>query len=272
MASPIGLIAGSGELPIQMVSHCRESSTPLYVVALEGITEMNATSGVEHIWSPLAKVGYIIKNLKGAGVEKLVFAGAIQRPNFSKLSPDMKGMKLLTRLTTEIGQGDNALLTTIIRFMEKEGFEVIGIENVMDGLVAEEGVLTKGKVDKQTTKDIALGTQILKSLSPFDIGQAVIVDHGQVLGIEGPEGTKQLIARVANLRKRDGQSGALIKMAKTSQDRRIDLPSIGTETVNQLHHAGIKTVAVDAGSSLILNKTETISLANELGITIVGVK
>ena len=118
---------------------------------------------------------------------------------------------------------------------------------------------------------MARGFDVAKILGQADVGQAVIVQHGLVLAVEGIEGTAALIRRSATL-KRKGGGGVLIKVAKPQQDRRVDLPTIGPDTIQALYDAGFKGVAVEAGSALIAGMDQVISLANKLGIFVMGVK
>ena len=133
------------------------------------------------------------------------------------------------------------------------------------------GTLTKISPTPDDYLDIDRGVQILKTLSPLDIGQSIIVQQGLVLGIEAIEGTKTLIQRCALL-KREGSGGVLVKMAKTGQNKKIDLPTIGPETIEDLKKAGFVGIAAEANATQVIDYEQTIKLADEMGLFIVEIK
>src|SRR5262249_48270945 len=147
--------------------------------------------------------------------------------------------------------GDDAILKGIIRFLEDEGFRVVGSEEILAGLLAPYGILGKVRPDGQAKDDIAQGMEVAKALGEMDIGQAVIVENGHVLGTEGAEGTDALIERCSKLRKEKGRA-VLVKVRKPSQDGRADRPAVGVQTVEKIHAAGFGGIAVEANEALIL--------------------
>jgi DUF1009 family protein len=197
-------------------------------------------------------------------------AGKVKRPSFSALRPDRMGTKLLARMGGAFFSGDDALLKAIVSFMEEEGFIVVGSDEVLGGLIAPVGILGKIHPDQRARDDIAQGLKILKVLGELDIGQAVIVEQGYVLGVEAAEGTDTLIERCGLLRRND-KSGVLIKAHKPQQETRVDLPAIGPETIEKVHSCGFAGIAVEAGGSLIIDKENVIKKADELGIFLTGV-
>jgi DUF1009 family protein len=147
---------------------------------------------------------------------------------------------------------------------------VVGIHEVMPDLLVKEGLLTKHKPDKQALADIKRGAEVAFELGCLDVGQSVIVQQGLVLGVEGIEGTDELIKRCGTYQ-RKGDGGVLVKLRKPQQDMRIDLPTIGTRTIENLHAAGMRGIAVHAGNALIVNEPEVIALANKYGMFIKGI-
>jgi hypothetical protein len=130
-----------------------------------------------------------------------------------------------------------------------------------------------GKVtpDDQAQQDIARGLSVVKALGEADVGQAVIVQQGIVLGVEASEGTDALIARCAAL-KREGPGGVLVKLAKPQQDDRFDLPTIGPETIAAAAKTGLSGIAIEAGRSLVIDRDKVRQLADEAGIFVVGLR
>lgn len=148
---------------------------------------------------------------------------------------------------------------------------VKGIHEVMTDLLVRPGVLGRCKPDKQALADIRRGIEVASELGRLDVGQAVVVQQGLVLGVEGIEGTDELIRRCGDYR-RKGVGGVLIKLRKPQQDMRIDLPTIGTRTVERAHETGLRGIAVHTGNGLIVDEPEVIRLADKYGLFIMGVE
>jgi DUF1009 family protein len=267
----LGIIAGGGRLPIQLVEACKASHRPYFVLALEGITDAETFQDSPHAIVRLAAVGAALEKLHEANVSDVVIAGRVQRPSLPSLMPDKGGARLLSHIGTAFFSGDNALLKSIVSFMEKEGFHVVGADDVLKSLLPFEGILGSIQPDASHYEDIKLGVRVAHELGKLDIGQAVVVENGYVLGVEAAEGTDVLIARCAAL-KQIARGGVLVKVKKPAQEARIDLPTIGVVTVEKIHAAGFMGIAIEAGGSLITDRDRVISLADELGIFIVGVR
>ena len=266
----LGIIAGGGRLPLQLIECCQASGRDFFVVALEGIADMAAVAAVPHAVVRLGAVGESLEKLKAAGAKELVLAGRVKRPSLSSLRPDFAGAKLIARLGGAFFSGDDALLKSVIAFLEEEGFHVVGADQVMANLLAPLGVLGSITPDAMADADILQGVKVALALGAVDVGQAVIVEHGYVLGVEAAEGTDALIARCAGL-KREARGGVLVKLKKPAQEGRADLPSIGPDTVEKLADAGFSGIAIQSGGSLILDQGKTIATADARGLFIVGV-
>lgn len=267
----LGIIAGGGRLPLQLIECCQSSGREFFVVALEGIADMAAINAVPHAVVRLGAVGESIGKLRAAGVKELVLAGRVKRPSLSSLRPDFVGAKLIAKLGGAFFSGDDALLSSVISFLEDEGFRVVGADAVMVNLLAPHGILGNISPDTLAEADILQGVKVAAALGAVDVGQAVIVEHGYVLGVEAAEGTDALISRCAGL-KREVRGGVLVKLKKPGQEARADLPSIGPETIETLANAGFCGIALEAGGSLILDQDKTVAVANARGLFIVGVQ
>ena len=270
MPTKLGLVAGGGRLPRQVVESCREQAREIAVIAFEGTTDKDTVDGVEHLWTRLGAVGKIIDWLKASGAEDVVLAGRLSRPSWSSVRPDLRGMKLLPKILAA-GQGDDSILSVVIEDLEGEGFRVVGIHDVMPELLAPEGPLGRHAPDGDAAKDIERGTIVARALGAVDVGQAVIVQQGIVLGVEAAEGTDGLIDRCAALQ-RKGIGGVLVKCVKPGQEKRADLPSIGPDTIRRAREAGLSGIAIGAGATLVLDQAETIAAADEAGIFLVGIR
>jgi len=267
----IGLIAGSGNLPEEIIKSCIILGKRIFVIFLDGSGDApESLKNVPHLKLNIGAVGKAIRTLKGEGVQHIVMAGAIKRPKFSELKPDAGGIKLLAHISAAKLTGDNSLLVTVIRFFENSGFRIIGADKLLAEILMPNGKLGKIGPIKTANDDIKLGMEVARTIGNLDIGQGVVVQNGVVLGVEAIEGTDSLLERCKRL-KLEGAGGVLVKMKKPIQDARIDLPTIGVNTIINAHAAGLVGVAVEAGSALIIEKAKVIETADKLGLFVVGV-
>lgn len=268
-SQPLGVIAGSGNLPLELLRSCQAQGRDAFVVAFDEQTDPQISGFYPHIWISPGDIGKAIDALRSAGVKELVLAGKINRPRLSSLQPDMATAKLLSRLGAALFGGDNVLFSSIVRFLEDEGFSVIGADDVLGSIIATTGPIGKTLPSKQAQRDIEIGVKLAHLIGSMDVGQAVIVKNGLVLGVEAAEGTDALINRCAALAG-EGIGGVLVKAKKPLQERRVDLPAIGAQTIDNLHRAGFLGVAVEAGGSIIIDREKVAARADAMGIFIVG--
>jgi DUF1009 family protein len=270
MSQKLGIIAGSGELPKEAIRKSLQKGLDIYVIAFDGITESPTVLNAPHSWVNIGSIGKALKILKDQNIKDLVMVGRVGRPSISSLKLDFSGLKLLRDLSKLNSGGDDKVFSTIISFIEKNGFNVLGVDDVLNELLVEKGVLTKTQPDPAAKRDIELGRKAALEVGKLDIGQAVIIQQGMILGVEAAEGTDKLIKRCKELHN-DGAGGVLVKMKKPNQDKRVDLPSIGVNTITNAHFHKLRGVAVEAGSSLIINREEVIKKADELGVFLIGI-
>jgi hypothetical protein len=269
MADRLGVLAGAGELPSRVIAAARALSRPVFVLAFEGIADPAVVAGLPHAWVRLGAVGEGMRILHENGVVDLVMAGAVPRPTLAALRPDWRAAKFYARVGLK-SLGDDGLLRAVIGELEDEGFRVLSLDDLLGNTLAPQGVLGAVAPDAAAEADIARGLVVARALGVLDIGQAVVVQQGLVLGVEAIEGTDALVARCAALR-RDGPGGVLVKIAKPQQDRRADLPTIGPRTVAAAAASGLRGIAVEAGSTLLLDRAALVAAADAAGIFIVGV-
>lgn len=265
---PLGILAGGGELPRRLVDACRSRARPCFVVAFEGHADAATVADVTHAWVPLGAAGRVFDLLRGAGVRDVVLAGAIKRPSLLSLKPDVRGAALLARIGLR-ALGDDGLLRAVIGEIEREGFRIVGADDVLADLTPPAGVLGRIAPDARARADIARGVEVARALGSVDVGQAVVVQQGIVLGVEAAEGTEALLARAGALR-RDGPGGVLVKLAKPGQDRRVDLPTIGLATIEQAAAAGLAGIAIQADATLVFDLAGVIAAADAAGLFIEG--
>jgi DUF1009 family protein len=263
----VGVIAGAGYLPYHVVESCKEQKIPYTVIGLEDETTFDLFKDNIHSFKVYA-VTKIINKLKEEGVSHVVLAGKVRRADIARLLLDLKGAKLFAKII-KAGFADNNLLTVIIQFLEKEGFKIIAPEKLATDIVLSKGSLTKTKPDKASLEDIKAGMKILKGIAKFDVGQSLVIQSGLVLGVEAAEGTDELIKRCGEI-KQAGHAPILLKISKPDQDKRVDLPCIGVDTIENAHQYGIQGIVAESGSTLVLDLENTLKLANKHKIFIYG--
>jgi DUF1009 family protein len=273
--SKLGLVAGGGGLPLEILNACRIADRPTFVVRLKGFAgpELAQFDGVD---AGLAEFGKTFKALKNARCQAVCFAGLVPRPDFAALRPDLRGLAALPGAMAAASKGDDALLRYIIHEFEREGFAVEGADQVVGGLTLGEGPLGARAPTDADGVDIDRAMQAARVLGELDIGQAAVSVRGVVLALEAQEGTDAMLGRCAQLPSAlrgapEAPVGVLAKAPKPIQDRRIDLPTIGPETVMAAARAGLAGIVGEAGGLLIIDRPAVIATADELGLFILGV-
>lgn len=279
MSTPprIGILAGGGSLPREIADSVAARGVALHIVAIDG--EADADFGPYPVtrvnWG---EIGRIVKTFKDTGVTDLVIIGSVKRPDLGAIKPDVGFFKALaTVLGLVLAGGDDKVLRGVIAFFERSGFRVVGPAQIAPELVIPPGNFTRGPVPATLLADAKRGFDIIALLGRFDIGQAAVVADGRIEAIEAAEGTDQMLARLAVMRRDAGLSpgaphGVLVKRTKPTQEDRIDLPAIGPATVMRAVEAGLAGVAVEAGRALLANRSELLERAQASGLAIVGVE
>ena len=267
MPPKVGILAGGGELPGRLVEACRASGREFFVIAFEG-EEGEPIPGATTTRVGLGAVGKTLMLLHNEGCEEVVLAGPIKRPALKSLRLDLRGARLLPKFAA--ANGDNALLSVVVDTLERDGFRVIGAEDLLPQLLAPPGVLGQHPFSNEDQRDIDRGGDVLQALGPYDVGQAVVVEGGHVLGIEAAEGTRALLDRITHLKRTAGR-GVLVKLAKPGQERRVDRPAIGESTVREAAKAGLAGIAVEADGAIIIDLPLVVAAADELGLFVVGI-
>lgn len=266
----LGIIAGGGSIPKMLIEKCIAQDVDFVVMAIEGNADKNLLKGIKSSckWIRIGQAGSGFKFFKDEKVDDVVMIGTIKRPSIFDIVPDLRTTAFFAKVGAK-ALGDDGLLRAVVDEIEKDGMKVKGIHEVMPDLLIKEGVLTKKKPTKEHLIDIKRGVEAAFELGKLDIGQAVIVQHGLVLGVEGIEGTDELIRRCKDYRRKGG-GGVLVKLRKPQQDMRIDLPTIGPRSVERAHESGLEGIVVHAGNGLIVDEKETIALADKYKMFIVG--
>ncbi len=270
MADRLGIVAGSGDLPGRIAGVCRDTGRDHFVLAIKGHADPALFSDGAQEWIRLGEGGRGIDILHENGVRDIVFAGAVRRPSLLELRPDRRTALFFARLG-KAWIGDDSLLKALVGELEGEGFRIVAPDELMKDALAVEGVYGRHAPDGTASDDIARGFSLLRSLAAQDVGQSVVVQQGIILGIEAAEGTDALIRRCGALQ-RQGHAGILVKGHKSGQERRLDLPAVGEETVRAAIEAGLRGIAVEAERTLVFDRDRMVRAADAAGIFLVGVR
>lgn len=262
----IGLIAGNGRFPIIFADNARRLGYSVSAVAHEGETEPELADHVERIhWIKIGQFNKLINALKGDGVCEAVMLGGIKKTHvFTTVRPDLRALALAARL---IRYKDDQILREIAAELEREGITIKESTFGLQGVLVDEGTLTKREPTKKEWDDIRYGWEVAHHIGSLDIGQCVVVKDSVVVAVEAVEGTDGAIRRGGEL----AQQGAIVvKRCKPQQDLRFDLPAVGPKTIDVMASVKASALALEAGRSVLLDREETIQKAERAGIAIVG--
>lgn len=269
--SPLGIIAGGGDLPGKLCDACIAADRPYFLIILDGQGDESLLTEHPGAVVRLGAVGKIAKTFKQADVEDIVLAGKVARPSVTQMRPDSEALKFFATVGKS-AFGDDALLKAVISHIEQRfGFRVVSVADILGNQGIAPGPLGATQPDSQALADIERGIVVLQTLGPADVGQAVVVQQGLVLGIEAIEGTDALLARCGDLR-REGAGGVLVKIAKPGQEERADLPTIGVETLENVKSAGLRGIAIEAGRTIVIDQAAVAAVANRLGIFVTAIE
>ena len=266
MNRKIGIIAGSGLLPIRVAENIYNKNIEGCIIKLSSFSETNGWPKWPVYEQSLGKIGAIISKLKSENVSEVILCGGINRPDVSNFKTDVKGFKLLSKIAFK---GDDKALKVVINFIENEGFKISSASDFGFEFHAPEGHFAGPLPDSNLQINISKGVEVLDVLSPSDVGQSIAIQQGLVLAIEAIEGTDKMVSRAGKLKK-SGVGPVLIKSSKTNQDMRVDQPVIGPQTIKNVSNAGFSCIAFKRNTVLILDLESSIKKANELKITLYG--
>ena len=207
----------------------------------------------------IGKFGKILKLIKSKKCKKVIFAGNIVKPKFSKLKLDFKGLFYIPRLLKAAKLGDAAILKVLIKILSENNIKVIKLNTYNPELTLGRGTYTKLKPSKDEKKNIIIGIKTLKKLNSYNHTQALVVRSKKVITLETHKGTKEMIKSIS---KSKNKKGVLIKLPKIKQDLRVDLPTIGLDTFKDCNKVGIRGIVVKSNQNIILNKQKAIKYAN----------
>src|SRR6266403_2304329 len=263
-----GLIAGNGRFPFLVLEGARSQGIDMAVIALkeEASAELERIATRLH-WVSLGELSKTIDLMHKEGVKQAVMAGQVKHNKiFSSIRPDWKLAKLLFSLPRK---NTDALIGAVARVLEGEGIHLVDSTLFLKPLVPQPGVLTRRSPNEHEEEDIAYGIGVARQIAGMDIGQTVVISDRACVAVEAMEGTDETIARAARIT--GGKPLVVVKVSKPGQDMRFDVPVIGLPTIEHMKNANATALAVDAGRTLLFDRTKLIELADAAGIAIQAV-
>ncbi|MCB2185067.1 MAG: UDP-2,3-diacylglucosamine diphosphatase LpxI [Deltaproteobacteria bacterium] len=262
----IGIIAGTSKFPLLFAQAARERGLRVVAVAHKGETFPELAELVDEItWVQLGQVGKLLKAFKKAGVSRAVMCGGVKKTRmFSDVRPDFKALALLKKIRH---LADDGILRTLAAFLEEEGVQILPSHELLPELLAPAGVYTQRRPREEEEADAQVGWRVAAELGRLDVGQCVVVKGRAVVALEAIEGTDACIRRGGELA---GPGAVVIKRCKPTQDLRFDLPSVGAQTIRTMAQVGCACLVVEAGKTLIFDRSELAALADQAGIAVLG--
>jgi DUF1009 family protein len=276
-AGSLAIICGGGSLPTAVAEAVARRGRRPVMFGIKGWADAAVIARYAHHWIAIGQAGRFFRLARAEDCRDVVFIGTVLRPPITQLRLDWQTIRAMPGLIRAYRGGDDKLISGVARIAERGGLRVVGVKDVAPEVLVPQGVLGRHRPSERDRADIARALEVIAALGPFDVGQAAVVADNNVLGVEAAEGTDNLLNRIAELRRIGRVTsapgiGVLVKAPKPGQDRRLDLPSIGPRTVENVARAGLAGLAVTAGSTMIAEPDAVTAAADREGIFLVGVR
>ncbi|UCE99071.1 MAG: UDP-2,3-diacylglucosamine diphosphatase LpxI [Planctomycetota bacterium] len=271
----LGLIAGEGRLPFLVAAGAKRAGLKVVCIGLAGNVEPSLSDEVDVFCTVgVARPGSWIRKLKSHGVTRTVLVGRVAKSRLFtpwrilRYLPDWRAFRIYYWRLRKTEKQNDRILNALADELASGGIVLENSTMYCKEHIAEAGVMTVHQPNSSVKSDIEFGWQIVKKLGELDIGQAIAVKEKEVIAVEAIEGTAEMIERAGQFCRLGGWT--LIKASKPSQDMRFDVPCVGPDTIKSLAKNGAECLVVEVGKTIIIDKAETIKLADELGIVILG--
>ena len=255
----IGLIFGETDFPKEILKKFKKIKKKYLIIDLTKHKLFKKDRNSNSV--SVGQIGKIINILKVNKCKKVLFAGKVQKPNFSKLKLDLKGIYYIPRIIKASKNGDAAILKEIIKIFRVENIKTLNSLLFNPELSLSRGVHTETRPNKNDLKDIKISISTLNRLNNYSFTQAVVVRDNKVLAIESSNGTQNMLKKIK--KKQNTLKGVLVKLPKKKQDLRIDLPSVGLKTLLQCKKVGLKGIVLKNKQNICLDKKKLINFANK---------
>ena len=264
------VIAGNGKLPIEIITNLNLRNIDFKILIIKDSGYQKKLTRHDHEITNLGCIVTSLIKLKQKGYKKLVLAGGIKRPSLKTIQPDLNTVKIFAKYTKVfLNGGDNNLLKFVIKEIENLGIKVVNIKNIVPEIFLDFGCHSKKKPSKKTLLYIEKAKKILDTISCYDIGQSLIIQQGNIVGIEAMEGTDELLKRCSSLFI-DGDKPILVKLFKKKQEMRVDLPAIGMKTIRLCKKYSIQGIAFSANKTVFLEKEKILQSIKSFNIFLMG--
>jgi len=254
----IGLFLGDKKLPLEILKKIKQKKIKYFIIDLTRDNKFKKDKNCYFI--NIGKFGKILKLIKKKKSKKVLFAGNIDKPKFSSLKLDFKGIYYIPRIIKAYKLGDAAILKELIKILSEHKIKVIRLNYFNPELTLSKGNYTKTKPNKLESKDIIKGMNYLNKLSAHNHVQGVVIRDNKIIAKETSKGTKKMLLSIKKLK---NLKGILIKLPKKKQDLRADLPTVGIETLKDCKKSGIKGIILKTRKNIILDKNKCINFANK---------
>ena len=254
----LALIAGEGGLPPVLVASLRARGQPDPVICqMDGFTP-DLPADMTRIPFRFETLGSLFVDLRAMGVDQICMAGRVRRPVIDESAIDVATAPLMARLGAALGLGDDGTLREIIAIMQEAGFSICAAHDIAPELLPPSGVLSRAQPNVRQINDAIRGEEIVAAMGRADTGQACVIRASEVLAREGLEGTDAMIA--------PARGAILFKAPKPDQDRRVDLPTIGPNTLMLATKAGFSAVVIESGGVIVLDQPRCVAIADASGL------
>lgn len=273
---PVAIICGGGNFPGAVAEAVARRGGRPVLFGVRGWADQKLLDRYPHHWIAIGQLGQFLRLARAEHCRHVLFIGSLLRPPITQIRLDWRTLRVLPRVLGAFRGGDDWLLSELAKLFEEGGMRLIGVKDVAPEILMSEGALGGVRPSPRDDSDIARALQVIATLGPFDVGQAVVVADGHVLAVEAAEGTDNLLARIAQLRDQGRLTkpagvGVFVKAPKAGQDRRFDLPAIGPKTIENVARAGLAGLAVAAGSAIVTEPAQVSASADREKIFFVGV-
>tara|TARA_Y100000992_G_C21247847_1_gene484262 strand:+ start:629 stop:1417 length:789 start_codon:yes stop_codon:yes gene_type:complete len=252
----IGLFLGEKELPLKILSTLKRKKLNFFIIDLTKTNKFKLEKNSHFI--NIGKFGKILELIHSKKCKKVIFAGNIIKPKISKLKLDLKGLYYIPRILKASKIGDAAILKELIKILAENKIKVISLNSYNPEMTLKKGCYTKIKPTKDDLIIIKNGIKHLKSINAYNHVQGLIINDKKIVKLESKKGTKQMIKSL----RISTDKNILVKIPKSKQDLRADLPTVGLDTLKDCKRAKIKGIALKGGQNIFLNKDKSIKFAN----------
>jgi DUF1009 family protein len=268
------LIAGEGMFPLLVARGARAAGRKVVCAALAGCAWPELRDECDRFrWVGVLRLGQWARVLRAGGCSEAIIVGRVaksqmySRWRYFQYIPDWKTIRVwFTDLRHDKRAG--AVLSMIARELAAEGITLIDSTKYTPDQLAIAGVMSRRRPTEKQWADIRFGWELCQTISRLDIGQAIAVLDKDIIAVEALEGTNAMIDRAGSLCKSGGWT--LIKVANREQDMRMDVPTIGTTTIEKLASARAACLVVEPGKTIILERQKVLELADRYKIAVVG--